>query len=48
MVGYVSGAVSEQRVTWKYMQSLFPCLCLAKHILKIQLCIPINHRVDTN
>ena len=30
------------------MQSLFTRLRLAFQILKVQLCIPINHRVDTN
>ena len=36
------------KVTWEDMQSLFACLCLAFQILKVQLCKPINHRVDTN
>ena len=36
------------KVTWIDMQSLFIRLSFALQILKVQLCIPINHRVDTN
>ena len=36
------------KITWKDMQSLLSSLCFALQLLKLQLCIPINHRVDTN
>ena len=49
MASYACGdEVFEQRVTWKCMQSLGTCLRLAEHILKIQLCISIDHRVDSH
>ena len=41
-------AVSKQKVTEKCMQSLGTCLSLAHYILKIQLSIPIDHRVDSH
>ena len=41
-------AVSKQKVTWICMQSLGTCLSLANYILKIQLGIPIDHRVDSH